>query len=227
MFRWTVWKGRAACAAEASALDQRSELLLDLAFLEFDMLAQHRIVFLDREFLGHGAGVLLGDIEKAAATFAVEADFRGGRLRHGMLQENSGLIYALSLRCLRTVAGVMAYGPRPCQALHAKMAEIRGFLPGSSRLAAKTQTCQIDVPGLSRNQIGEHPARSGRHGPAQGAVSGIEIEIRDRGFSDDRRAVWGHRTQTRPEFSLRKVAGIGKQVPDDVIECVAPRLAQL
>src|SRR5258706_527321 len=85
MFRWTVWKGRAACAAEASALDQRSELLLDLAFLEFDMLAQHRIVFLDCELLGHGAGVLLGDIEEAAR--AVEADLCGGRLRHGTLQE--------------------------------------------------------------------------------------------------------------------------------------------
>src|SRR5882757_5623343 len=51
------------------------------------MLAQHRVVLLDRELLGHGAGVLAGDIEKAGAAFAVEADLRGGRLRHGTLQK--------------------------------------------------------------------------------------------------------------------------------------------
>src|SRR5258707_15625011 len=83
MFRWKGGKGRAACAPEATS--QKAGCLLDLAFLELDMLAQHRIVFLDRELLGHGAGVLLGDIEEAA--FAVEADLRGGRLRHGALQE--------------------------------------------------------------------------------------------------------------------------------------------
>src|SRR6187455_2726077 len=111
MFRWTDGKGRAACAPEATS--QRAGCLLDLAFLELDMLAQHRIVFLDREFLGHGAGVLLGDIEKAAATFAVEADLRGGRLRHGMLQKKSG-----------REGRVMGEKPPPCQANPPKMAEI-------------------------------------------------------------------------------------------------------
>ena len=53
------------------------------------MLAQHRIVFLDREFLGHGAGVLFGDIEKAAAAFAVEANLGGGRFGHGELQKEA------------------------------------------------------------------------------------------------------------------------------------------
>src|SRR5258708_28973822 len=100
MFRWKGGKGRAACAPEATS--QKAGCLLDLAFLELDMLAQHRIVLLDREFLGHGAGVLLGDIEEAAC--AVEADLRGGRLRHGTLQEGrSRLFNALSLRCLRAV----------------------------------------------------------------------------------------------------------------------------
>src|SRR6202012_4307137 len=56
--------------------------LLDLAFFEFHMLAQHGIVFLDRELLGHGAGVLLGDIEESGVARAVEPDFRGGGLRH-------------------------------------------------------------------------------------------------------------------------------------------------
>ena len=53
------------------------------------MLAQHRIIFLDREFLGHGAGVLLGDIEKAASAFAVEANFGCGRFGHGGLQKEA------------------------------------------------------------------------------------------------------------------------------------------
>src|SRR5687767_13808594 len=53
------------------------------------MLAQHRVVLLDREFLGHGAGVLLGDIEKAGTTLAVEADLGSGGLRHGNLQKSA------------------------------------------------------------------------------------------------------------------------------------------
>src|SRR5580700_9986721 len=50
------------------------------------MLAQHRIVFLDRKLFRHGAGVLLGDIEEAGFAFAVEANFGGGRFGHGRLQ---------------------------------------------------------------------------------------------------------------------------------------------
>ena len=58
-----------------------------LGFLEFDMLAQDGIIFLDREFFRHGARVLLGDIEEAGLAFAVEANFGGGRFGHGELQK--------------------------------------------------------------------------------------------------------------------------------------------
>src|SRR3984957_19690222 len=46
------------------------------------MLAQHGIVFLHRELLRHRAGVLLGHVEEPRIAGAVQADFRGGRLRH-------------------------------------------------------------------------------------------------------------------------------------------------
>src|SRR5580765_4841103 len=61
-------------------------LLLDLAFLEQDMLAQHGVVLLHGELLRHRARVLLGDVIEAGAAFAVETDFGRGRLRHEKLQ---------------------------------------------------------------------------------------------------------------------------------------------
>ena len=87
MFRGKVWKARAACAQRLASYLKSAKALLELAFLEFDMLAQQRIVLFDLELLGHGAGVLLGDIEKATVAFAVEADLRGGGLRHDKLQK--------------------------------------------------------------------------------------------------------------------------------------------
>src|SRR6185312_14444433 len=51
------------------------------------VLAQDGIIFLDREFFRHGAGVLLGDIEEAGIAFAVEANFGSGGLGHGGLQK--------------------------------------------------------------------------------------------------------------------------------------------
>jgi hypothetical protein len=39
--------------------------LLDLGFLEFHVLAHDRIIFLENELVGLGAGILLGDIEES------------------------------------------------------------------------------------------------------------------------------------------------------------------
>src|SRR6185312_953589 len=82
-----AWSCRTGREYRSRAAGYRLEIakagrLLDLAFLEDDMLAQHRVVFLDREFLGHRAGVLLADIEKAGVAFAVETNFGGGRFGH-------------------------------------------------------------------------------------------------------------------------------------------------
>src|SRR6266576_992398 len=59
--------------------------LLDLAFLEFDMLAHSGVVFPDGHLVRHGARVLLGDVEKARIGLAVQADLDSGGLRHGSL----------------------------------------------------------------------------------------------------------------------------------------------
>src|SRR5262245_20878226 len=59
--------------------------LLDLAFLEFDVLAHLGVVLPDRHFVRHRAGVLLGDVEKARIGLAVQPDLDSGGLRHGSL----------------------------------------------------------------------------------------------------------------------------------------------
>ena len=56
--------------------------LLDLAFLEFHMLARDRIVFLDDEFFRHGARVLLRDVEEASSCRAQQFDLVCGWLCH-------------------------------------------------------------------------------------------------------------------------------------------------
>src|SRR5712671_6924995 len=155
MFRWKGGKGRAACAPEATS--QKAGCLLDLAFLEGDMLAQHRIVLLDREFLGHGAGVLLGDIEEAAAALAVEADLRGGGLRHGMLQLGRGGGRWLTLPVLSRTYG-QAFGfPR--------------FLPRKRVLSGRFP----DRPGGALRPGWEVPAEpsanSNLNPPVRGAAS--------------------------------------------------------
>jgi hypothetical protein len=48
--------------------------LLDLGFLELDVLARDRIVLLLDQLVGHGARVLLGDV--------IEAGVRGGETKN-------------------------------------------------------------------------------------------------------------------------------------------------
>src|ERR1700733_14726694 len=47
------------------------------------MLAYDRVVFTHDHLLGHGAGVLLGDVEEAGVRRRVQADLDGGGLGHG------------------------------------------------------------------------------------------------------------------------------------------------
>ena len=60
----------------------RKQILLDLAFFVFNVLADNRVVFTDNHFFGHGAGIFLGHIEMARARGRVQADLDCGRLRH-------------------------------------------------------------------------------------------------------------------------------------------------
>ena len=59
-----------------------SGALLDLRFLEEDVLARLRIVFPKRELLRHRARVLLRHVEEARAFLADEADFYARGLGH-------------------------------------------------------------------------------------------------------------------------------------------------
>src|SRR5215471_13907527 len=58
--------------------------LLDLGFLELDMLARHGVVFLDRHLLGHGARVLLRHVEIAGVGRRDELDLGRDGLSHGV-----------------------------------------------------------------------------------------------------------------------------------------------
>ena len=69
---------RTSCGAEPP-----SAILLDLGFLELDVLARDRIVFLERELLGLGAGVLLGHVEIAGVGGREQLDLERGGLGHG------------------------------------------------------------------------------------------------------------------------------------------------
>src|SRR6202046_943389 len=57
--------------------------LLDLRFLELDVLARDRIIFLERKLVGLGAGVLLGDVEIAGVGGREQLDLERGGLGHG------------------------------------------------------------------------------------------------------------------------------------------------
>src|SRR6266446_8757166 len=70
---------------ERAALIEASKSgLLDLGFLEHDVLARHRVVLLERELLGLGARILLGDIEEAGVGAGDHLDQDRGRLGHGL-----------------------------------------------------------------------------------------------------------------------------------------------
>src|SRR5947209_3584211 len=57
--------------------------LLDLGFLEFDVLARDRVVLLLDQLVGHGARVLLGDVIEAGIGGGDELDLDGDRFGHG------------------------------------------------------------------------------------------------------------------------------------------------
>src|SRR4029434_7354408 len=56
--------------------------LLDLRFLELDVLARDRVVLLLDQLVGHGARVLLGDVVEAGIRRGNELDLDGDRFGH-------------------------------------------------------------------------------------------------------------------------------------------------
>jgi hypothetical protein len=59
--------------------------LLDLRFLELDVLARDGIVLLERQLIGFRPGVLFGDVEEASVSGRQELDFDGCGLGHNDL----------------------------------------------------------------------------------------------------------------------------------------------
>src|SRR5439155_22557472 len=64
---------------------RRVSALLDLRFLELDVLAGDRVVLAKAQLLGLRPRILLGDIEKARVGAADELDLDGCRLGHGSI----------------------------------------------------------------------------------------------------------------------------------------------
>src|SRR5690242_10717727 len=90
-----------------SSVSRGEAILLDLAFLELDMLAHDRIVLLQHQLFRLGARVLLGHVEEAGVGRRVEADLDGGRLGHWRSRAISGNSEA----CLDTKGGLVVKPP--------------------------------------------------------------------------------------------------------------------
>src|SRR5437763_8466741 len=74
--------------------------LLDLRFLELDVLARNRIVLLEAQLLGLGARILLRHIEETRVCAADELDLDGCWLGHGSIPiEKRKAAAAASSRC--------------------------------------------------------------------------------------------------------------------------------
>jgi hypothetical protein len=73
---------------------------------------------------------------------------------------------------------------------------------------AHREFAHVDIGLPSRQQIRQHPSRAARHGPAERAVAGVEMQIAVARRADHRRSVWSHRPQTAPERSFAEIAAI-------------------
>src|SRR5581483_9296127 len=65
-------------------------ILLDLGFLELDVLARDRVILLLDQLVGHGARILLGDVVEAGVGRGHELDLDGDRFGHVLNLRKSG-----------------------------------------------------------------------------------------------------------------------------------------
>src|SRR5262249_43087767 len=93
----------------AFLVEKAGRALLDLRFLELDVLARHRVVLLHRQLLGLGPSVLFGDVEIAGVGARDELDLDGRGLRHGCAPNdgpsNDGRPREARPKSRRTLAG--------------------------------------------------------------------------------------------------------------------------
>src|SRR5581483_4450486 len=65
-------------------------ILLDLCFLELDVLARDRVILLLDQLVGHGARILLGDVVEAGVGRGHELDLDGDRFGHVLKPYENG-----------------------------------------------------------------------------------------------------------------------------------------
>mmetsp|Transcript_41496 Transcript_41496/g.104654 ORF Transcript_41496/g.104654 Transcript_41496/m.104654 type:complete len:363 (+) Transcript_41496:1045-2133(+) len=86
-------------------------------------------------------------------------------------------------------------------------------------IARQRKIRHIDLGLASTEQIGEHARTSRRHGPAERAVTSVQVQAGHRGGAHDRRAVGRHRAQAGPRLSAGQIHRTGKQLCDHVPQC--------
>src|SRR5690606_7554592 len=88
---------RASTLRTLTGAERGTSSLLDLRFLELDVLADDRIVLLEAELFRAGAWILLGDVEVARASCRNELDLLCNWFCHG----NPGSCASCALDCIR------------------------------------------------------------------------------------------------------------------------------
>src|SRR5450830_968440 len=76
------------------------------------------------------------------------------------------------------------------------------------------------------HQIGQQTTRATGHGPAEGAVAGIQEQVLERGSTDNRRAVGCGRAQAGPESGFGQITALRIKVVDDHLQGFASTWVQ-
>src|SRR5690606_37213150 len=92
--------------------------------------------------------------------------------------------------------------------------------------AVRSQLANVDIRLATGDDVGKHAPGTTGHGPAQGAVPGIEIKIGIFRSPDDRRPVRRHRPETAPEAGRGNVTAAGEKVGDRMLKRLAAGLVQ-
>src|SRR5882757_108993 len=94
-------------------------------------------------------------------------------------------------------------------------------------VSGQCEFSRIDLRLATRQQIREHAPRPARHGPAERAMPGVEIEVGITGYSDHGRTVGSHWPQAAPEGGVLKPAAAREQIGQRMIERCLPRWMKL
>src|SRR5690606_14576498 len=88
-------------------------------------------------------------------------------------------------------------------------------------VTGNTQPFGADLRLLLRQQICQQTPRPAGHGPAQGAMPGIQEQVAVAGGPDDRRTVRRGRTQAGPQIKTAGISMARERTVDDHLQCLA------